>query len=201
MVPIDSQDDPKYLYCPECNHSMKANETETKDASLSFEGVTDAMSIVNAIYKDTDSASLEEKSVVTSQISSSMYEQWFEGFKAGQLATSLFHRRNSNDGKNRIEQQCSEREHNTGAERSGENVNIRENSFSESADPSVTGRPKRIREIIAGIEFEYDSHLIVPENIYMISAQLADDLKKGNIKNFSFNYNGSSLSVVIRDFS
>ena len=197
---MDSEENPNHLYCPDCDTSYKKNDTKKITGSMDFSGVLNATQIVQNIYSNDPEASLEEKAVVTAQITGLTQEQWFEGFKAGQLATALFHRSNSHDGKNGIKSHSTGKKYKGGIRVLGEDVSTGKDGGSESSDPSITGRPKRIREFITGIEFFYDSHLQVPDNVYMMAAELSNGAKEQGYKNFSFKYDGGSLSLVVQDF-
>ena len=196
---MDSEENPNHLYCPDCDTSYKKDDTKKVSGSMDFSGVLNATQIVQNVYNNDPEATLEEKAVVTAQITGLTQEQWFEGFKAGQLATALFHRSNSHDGKNGIESHSASRQHKAGTRVIREDVGNGEDSGSKPSDPSASGRPKRVRELVAGVEFSYDSHLIVPDNVYMLAAEMATRIKDMT-KNFSFTYEGGSLSIIIRDF-
>lgn len=197
---MDSEDFPNYLYCPECDTSFKPTDTKKVDGSMDFSGAISATQIVQNIYRNDIEASLEEKAVVTSQITGLTQEQWFEGFKAGQLATALFHRSKENDGENGTKSERSSGEHKTGTRDVGKNVSVGKNSVSESSDPGAERRPRRIKEIVSGVEFFYASHLKVPDNIYLMAAEIVSGMEYVGINNFSFSYDGGTLSTVMSDF-
>ena len=203
-IPADDKDNPNHVYCPGCNTMFKMSDgklkKDTREASLDFSGVNDIFKIVDNIYRNSEDISLEEKSVVTAQLTATIYEQWFEGFKAGQLATSMFYRGDQNDGKNRTGSERTDREHTDGVGTTRETTSNRKDSLSQSSDTSIEGRPKRVKELVGGVEFVRDTHIIVPENIYIMCAEMSDILKHTKIKNFSFTYDGKSLKVVIKDF-
>ena len=99
--PVDDKN--TRFYCPSCKHVwMKGKEQESLKnmGSIKFDGIMPAKQLVDMISKNTD-IPLEAQSAFVAQFTGSLFEQWYEGFKAGLLADIVHERSKNGNGKTR----------------------------------------------------------------------------------------------------
>jgi len=195
IVPINQ--DEQYLYCPSCNHSWKEGKEKQsleEKGTLDFKGVPAAKEIFEFLTGENSNMTPEMRSALETQLVGVIFEQWFQGFKAGQLA-NIVHVRSYYDGETRNEPNSTVRQHEKGTNNSRKETDIREDSFSRKPNINASGGNQTIRERIAGITFEYPRHIKVPENIYTQAAEVSCKLA-GEV--FKFRYDGRVLIIEVK---
>jgi len=93
----------KYYYCSGCNYAFSVDEKyNAKEFELNFEGLAPVKSILDFIAGVAELNPVT-RSIIETQMTAALFEQWFEGMKAGQLASIVYAKEFYNDGKNRDE--------------------------------------------------------------------------------------------------
>jgi hypothetical protein len=195
------------FYCVNCNYawdsSNGANETSGK---LDFSGAITAKKIFEVLTKDQD-LTPEFRAALETQITSIIFEQWFEGFKAGQMASILYAREFY--GKDRIASSTTTREgqgrnggpeeENTRGPRNGKERRSRPGQRRRAEDGGIE-RPHntKIRKRIGPVELEYERVDKVPESMEKYLAYLSQEVWKETSWIKTITYNGS-LVVEIKD--
>lgn len=178
-------DDKKRLYCVTCNYSWKPeNGDKEPEGTLSFNGIPTAKQIFDVLTRG-QTFSPELRAALESQVTALLLDQWFEGMKAGQIASILYAKeyymkqcqegdingKDRNDN-GRADQTCPSRIRNPN--RVGENRRSRR--AEDTANPRSAEYNHSITERINGYCLKYSRGLKVPENLYLQIAQLADVL-------------------------
>jgi len=198
LQPINKEE--THFYCTNCNNGFQKGAKEIADGSLNFEGVVTAQKIFDVLTGERDDMSPELKSALETQMTGLIFEQWFEGFKAGQLANIAYTRNYYDNGKTRSKSDSTTDKHGNGAEHTTSKASHREDSSSRDSDPKSNSSDSRVKELVAGVKFTYPKHIKVPENIYTQLALLVDDLlhhtEHKEIK--QVDYDGRYLSVIFK---
>ena len=115
--------DAKVLYCTNCQHTWKKGkerESLNEKHEMGFNGVMPAAAIINNLRNSTD-LSDEMAAALTAQITGTLFEQWYEGFKTGLLAQVVANKeKNNDDGKTRSESGARDRERRDGDSETGD---------------------------------------------------------------------------------
>lgn len=157
-------DDNLRFYCVDCNYIWKKeNGANESSGTLSFEGIPKAKQIYEALTKGQEFTP-EFRAAMEAQITGLLLDQWFEGMKAGSMASILYAKEYY--GKNRDD---SEGATSPSKEREGRTRETRENRRSrrveDTADPRASMRNITARERINTIELTYPRGILVPENV------------------------------------
>lgn len=180
-------------YCPDCNHSWDIDSRKNKEGSVDFSAVPDAKKFIDALIKDQE-ISPEIRAVIETQLISMLMDQWFDGFKGGQLASIVYARSHYDNGKTRSKSTSATGKHEGRPESSGSQASNGEDGSSEQPDHGSSSGDKRSRERVSGIDFFYPRHVKVPENVYQEAAIIGRTME--NIT--KIDYDGRHLSVSIK---
>ena len=196
-VPIDQS--AKFMYCPSCNHSWAVGKEQEslngESGSFEFSGIPTAKRVFDVLTGGRVDMTPEMRSALETQMVAIIFEQWFEGFKAGQLANIVYVRDYYGNGKARSESASSNGEHQTGTSSSGEQTSNGEDGSSGNQNQRTQERYQTVRERVGGVDFVYPKHIMVPENVLQHAAELSEKLSG---ENFMFNYDGRAIRVDIK---
>jgi hypothetical protein len=193
--------DGKYLYCPSCNHSWEKGKEEVSlqggDGTLEFSGVSTAKRVFDVLTGGRDDMTPELRSALETQLTGIIFEQWFEGFKAGQLANIVYVKEYYNDnGKTRSKSTGTTGVNEDGTGGNSEPISKGKDSSNEYKGGGAGSSNQRVRENVGGVSLEYPQHIRVPENIYAEVAELVDRIGLDLIT--KVDYNGRTLQPVIK---
>jgi len=144
--PIDK--DGKYVYCLGCNHSFKLGVVSAT-SDMKFSGVPASEGILDKLTLQP-----QDRAMLQTHIAGEFMTQWFDGFKAGQMA-SIVHARKYYDGKNRDDSAGSDTS--SSRETGGDRVpdgSSRQHGEAGIDGSKATGNPKatgRITETVNGV--------------------------------------------------
>ena len=176
-----------HFYCVNCNHTWSTNNKEEPKGTLDFTGAVTAKRIFEVLTKDQEFTP-EFRAALETQITAIIFEQWFEGFKAGQMASILYAREHYGKGGNDVTEPVRESEARTPG------VRIKDSSATAPRETSGSGRPGQrrraedgaaqrsvnspIRERVGSIEL-VRSPGVVPENVYRALAYVCEEKLRG----------------------
>lgn len=164
-------DDRERLYCVDCNFAWKnINGVAEPKGTLSFDGVPKAQELFKILTKGQEFTP-EFRSALESQLVAMLLDQWFDGFKGGQMASILYAR--GSYGKNRNE--CTGtveagKERTGGANKIGKSREIRRRE--DPANPRASENSPTITERVNGGTITYPRHLKLPGNMCGAIAQM-----------------------------
>ena len=185
-----------HLYCTDCNSAFKEGAQKVEQGSLGFNGVVTAQKVFEILTGGRDDMTPEMRSALETQMTGIIFEQWFEGFKAGQLANILYVKEYYNDnGKTRSKSTSTTGQHEGRTETTGGKSSDSENSSGRESNSQPQSGNQRIRELVGGVQLEYPQHIKVPENVYAEVAELVDSL---SVKPERVKYDGRTLQPVIK---
>ena len=193
---VAMSDDGKHLYCPKCNHAWKKGNENAETGTLDFQGVATAKKVFDVLTGGRDDMSPELRTALETQMTGIIFEQWFEGFKAGQMANIVYVRDYYGNGKARSKSNSTTGQHEEGTSGTGEQVSNGENRSSGEPNSGSSASNQRVRENVGGVNLEYFQHIKVPENIYAEVAEIVEALGNNNI--LRINYDGRTLQPVIK---
>jgi hypothetical protein len=190
---------PKF-YCVDCNYSWDASHKGNEPkGTMNFTGAVTAKKVFEVLTKGQD-FSPEFRAALETQIVGIIFEQWFEGFKAGQMASILYARehygkdRNGSEGttlpsdegtgETGKQNPSSAKDGKEGRGRSGQRRRPEDVGVKEHYYPTV-------RKRISGIEFTHPRNIIVPENIERKVAMIVQDTPLPS----NMHYDGKSLTT------
>ena len=186
-------DDKKRFYCVDCNYSWKfENENKEPKGNLIFNGIPTAKQLFMALTKG-QVFTPELRAALESQITALLLDQWFEGFKAGQMASILYAKEYY--GKNRNEPTrttCLCKQGISGTQRVGQDRRIRR--AQDTAHPRAAEVNPTITEGIHGAKLSYPRGLRVTEDVYTKVANLCE--KNPNMAK-QFHWDGHKLTAEI----
>lgn len=195
-VPIDQS--AKFMYCPSCNHSWAVGKEQEslqgESGSFEFSGIPTAKRVFDVLTGGRADMTPEMRSALETQMVAIIFEQWFEGFKAGQLA-NIVYVRGYYDGKTRSESTSSTGESTNGTSEVDAKASVGENGIGGNENSRTTERYQTVRERVGGVDFLYPKHIKVPENVLQHAAELSEKLSG---ENFMFNYDGRAIRVDIK---
>ena len=156
---------------------------------MSFDGASSINTILNALQLDPTTRILIE-----SQLTGIVFDQWFTGFKAGQLASIVHAREFYGKSRNELGGTDSSREERTRAT-SGVGKNSIRSRSDDSSRSGIACRPDTIRERVSGIELTRPSDVSVPEHIY---ETIASTVSASPGVYVSVHFNGTTLSYALK---
>jgi len=179
-------------YCIKCNYSWSVeNECKEPKGDLSFSGIPLAKELFKLLTKDQE-ISPEMRAALESQMSAVIFDQWFEGFKAGQMASILYAKEHY--GKDRNESRTTTGPCKNPVKRNQVGKNrITRRSQDPAANPGMGKKGRQPREGIEtggidnlswikervgehGVELNYPRHLKISEDIYELITKMGSDL-------------------------
>jgi hypothetical protein len=172
------------FYCVNCNHSWDTQNKIEPKGTLDFSGVISAKRIFEVLTKGQEFTP-EFRAALETQITAIIFDQWFSGFKAGQMASILYSKEFY--GKNRDE---------TNSTVSG----------SEGRDDSTSGENIRVegktghavsRTRIGPVELISHLGVEVPESIEKMISYLAHEVWGGTSWIKSLTYENKKLKIDI----
>lgn len=173
-------EDQTRVYCTSCKHVWvlgKEEESLKNKGTLHFTGVPQAKELLERLTKEYNIRA-EIKIAVFAQFSAIIYDQWYEGFKAGLIADIIHKKDLYYDGKTRSQQTGTNDEHSSRNNSPRRTASVRKDSLGPSHQ---TGEPKeRTRQIktkVSGVEFTSPEHIKVENHIYDQAAQIIRDIK------------------------
>ena len=151
--------DGRYIYCLDCNFTFKT-AVVVKTGTVEF-----PTSKFLDDVKKMELASPQERAILEAGLTGEFMEQWFEGFKAGQMA-SIVHARKYYDGKNRDDNKGSDSS--AGGETGGHRAP--NGTSGQHGEASVDGNEttgnseavRRVTEDINGLKVTYTGTLSEP---------------------------------------
>jgi len=184
IQPISRPSDNKH-YCVDCNYAWDTTQS-AKEAkgTLDFSGAITAKKIFDILTKDQD-LTPEFRAALETQITSIIFEQWFEGFKAGQMASILYAREfygknriatgpTALEGKGRIREP---EEKDSSGPRHGEKRGSSTKQRRRAEDGGIEGRNSpEIRKRIGSVELTFKRGVTVPEEIERLVAYLSQEV-------------------------
>jgi hypothetical protein len=182
--PITEQGD--RFYCPKCKHVWIKGEEEKslKDkGSMQFNGIMPAKQLITMITKNTDLPDAAISAFVA-QFTGSLFEQWFEGFKAGLLADVVHKRSEDGNGETRSQQSGSDRVNPDGNRHTGEQHE--QDGSSEQKARGVAKSLDRIKERVGGVEIVRPAKLQPTDTQYEKIAQTVNAIDKKKVSNVEF---------------
>ena len=130
--------DKTHFYCTECNAGFQEGAKKVEHGHLEFAGVDASQRIFEMLTGDRKDMTPEMKAALETQMTGIIFEQWFEGFKAGQLANIAYVKGYYNDnGKTRSKSTSTTGQHEDGTSRSGEQA--------DRASATVRSVPRSLR--------------------------------------------------------
>ena len=163
--------DKQRWYCTECKHTW-AIKLENKEGTLSFDGVPAVKNLMLVL----DKAGLDPVTKLTfaTQLTATLYDQWFEGFKGGLLADFVHKKDIANDGENSARTTGNEGEHSGGNQAPGSFTD--QDGITRSQAGNASGGARRVRERIAGVEVIRPSNITLKEeHIEKIAQMVSQD--------------------------
>lgn len=194
-------DDGLRLYCVDCNHAWKKETpTENPSGEMSFNGVPAAKQIFEALTKGQN-LTPEFRAALESQITAILLDQWFNGFKAGQMASILYAKEHYGKDRNDTSattSSCNQGKRGSGIQNfasagSGEK---RGNGTGKCGCGQASGTKKQsdttVRKRIGrdGVELTYPRNVLVPENLEKALAYVTQEVFEGKLKVKGATYNG-----------
>lgn len=194
--PQPISDDNQRYYCPSCKHVwMVGQEKESLEnkGSMQFNGIMPAKQLVDMISKNAN-LPMEAQAAFVAQFTGSLFEQWYEGFKAGLLADIVHERSQHGNGETRSQQSSSDRIDPNGDRHSGE-----QHEQDSSAKPQAGGTSKsfdRVKERVGGVEIIRPAKLALTDNQYEKVAEAVQHFNKESVSNVEFD--GTHLKINLK---
>lgn len=196
-VQIISKSSTKY-YCVSCNYAWDyKNKIGEPEGSLDFSGAISAKRIFDVLTKGQDFTP-EFRAALETQITSVIFEQWFEGFKAGQMASILYAKEfygKDRDGTNKTvsgreggDASTSKKDPGEPIERKGSITRAGQRRRAEDGGIEGYGAPE-VRTRIGPVELRHPRNVKVPESVEKQVAYLFQEVWGGNtywIKSLTF---------------
>lgn len=191
VQPVTS--DGNRLYCVDCNYAWKKeNGKNEHEGNLNFEGFPKARQIFDALTKG-QSFTPEFRAALESQISAIILDQWFEGFKAGQMASILYAKEHYGKDRNDSLGTTNSRGGRT-AETTSPGKNSKRKRIEDPANPRTARPDFTVKERVNGIIVEHPGNVRCPDNMFEEIAKVSEKL---DMKIKKFAYDGHSLNAEL----
>lgn len=187
-------EDKQKFYCVDCNYSWKKeNSDKEPEGTLEFNGIPAARQIFEVLTKGQEFTP-EFRAALESQVTALLLDQWFEGMKAGQMASILYAKEHY--GKGRDEPKgtaCTCKTKSQGDGRVGQNRRTRRSQ--DTSNPGNEGLSPTIRERVNGGELTYPRNLKLPENMLQQVALMIEDCP--GVLTKKYHWDGRKLTVEV----
>jgi hypothetical protein len=166
------------MYCSSCKHTWhKGKEQENKEGTLHFEGIPNAKFIMDLVLQN-QTIDVANRAMIVAQITTTLYDQWFEGFKVGLLA-DIVHQKDLEHGKDSIGPERTDREHRTGDLETS--VGNDEDSEPGRASERTSGSIGRVKEFYDGVEITRPVNITLTEEQDISLATYIEGLPRSKI--------------------